>query len=109
VKFPVRILPRAKKDFHRIFSYIKSQSPEGAARWREAFEKGCQRVSSSPEQFEFAPENQFADFKIRQLLFKTRHGLMYRAVFTVLDDEIFILRVRGPGQPPLDLDEMPLQ
>ena len=108
MKFPVRILPRAKRDFHRIFSYIEQRSPEGAAQWWEAFENGRQRVSSNPEQCGFAPENQSADYDLRQLLFKTRHGLVYRAIFTVLDDEIFILRIRGPGQPPLNLDELPL-
>ena len=108
MSLPIRILPRAKMDFCRIFSYIEAASHEGAARWREAFEGGLQRVSDGPEQFGFAPEDQFTHFELRQLLFKTRHGLTYRFVFTVVDDDVFILRLHGPGQPPLEPDEIPL-
>jgi len=35
----------------------------------------------------------------RQFFFKTPHGRTYRGVFTVVDDEIRVLRVRGPGRP----------
>jgi hypothetical protein len=34
--------------------------------------------------------------------------LAQRAVFTVLDNELLIVRLRGAGQPPLQADEMPL-
>jgi plasmid stabilization system protein ParE len=108
VTLEVRILPRAKTDFRAIFAYIEEQSPTGASRWRKAFLAGIDRAASNPEQFAIAPEDQQTRFTLRQLLFKTPHGLQYRAVFTVLENEVLILRIRGAGQPALSADEMPL-
>jgi plasmid stabilization system protein ParE len=107
VTLPVRILPRAKKDFRHIFSYIDAQSLQGADRWKEAFRECMDRVANDPERFALAPENDLTKFELQQALFKTPKGLMYRAVFTVLDGKVLILRIRGPGQPPLTDDEMP--
>ncbi len=33
--------------------------------------------------------------------FKTKHGRTYRAVFTILNGQVRILAIRGPGQAPL--------
>lgn len=104
---PIRMLPRAKSDFRGIYAYIEERSPEGAIRWRAAFEEGLRRVSNNPQGLGFAPENEQTHYELRQLLFKTPHGLTYRAVDTMLDEEVIILRIRGPGQPPLEADEMP--
>ena len=43
---------------------------------------------------------------LKEALFRTRRGNTYRAVFTIVQDEVRILRVRGPGQPPLQDDEI---
>jgi len=51
--------------------------------------------------FGFAPENQDCDLEVRQALFKTRHGRVYRALFFIEGENVFILRVRGPGQAPV--------
>ncbi|MEM8671903.1 MAG: type II toxin-antitoxin system RelE/ParE family toxin [Planctomycetota bacterium] len=104
---PVRILPRAKKDFRHIFSYIEAQSLQGSNRWKEAFRECVDRVANDPKRFALAPEDDLTKFELRQALFKTQKGLMYRAVFTVLDETVLILRIRGPGQPPLTEDEVP--
>ena len=53
-----------------------------------------------------APEDEFTDAKLQQFLFKTRRGRTYRGVFVVVDNEVRILRIRGPGQPPLEADEL---
>jgi plasmid stabilization system protein ParE len=108
VTLKVRILPRAKSDFRQIFDYLEHHSPAGANRWRQAFLAGIDRAASNPEQFSVALENEQTKFTLRQVLFKTPHGLQYRSVFTVLDNEVLILRIRGAGQPDLDPDEIQL-
>lgn len=105
----IRILPRAERDFRHIHSYIRERSEAGAIRWRHGFEKGLRRVAENPFQFGFAVENELSELDIRQCIFRTKKGLRYRAVFTVVDDEVIVLRIRGPGQPPLAPDEMPLK
>jgi hypothetical protein len=49
---------------------------------------------------ELAPESQDVEFEVRQALFKTRRGCVYRALFFIERSTVYILRVRGPGQAP---------
>jgi hypothetical protein len=46
----------------------------------------------------FAPESNDHPEPIYQVIFKTRRGRPYRALFVVRDRTVFILHVRGPGQ-----------
>jgi hypothetical protein len=53
------------------------------------------------ETFPAAVENSDCQIALKQALFSTRHGHIYRAVFAIVGHQVRILRVRGPGQPPL--------
>lgn len=106
--FRVAIMPRAEHDFRHIFSYIEERSPAGAIAWRNAFEAGLNRLRLNPLICGYAPEHGAVSVELRQLLFKTRAGLAYRAVFFVEETNVFVLRIRGPGQPPLEADEISL-
>lgn len=103
----LKILPRAEQDAQHIFDYISKRSRQGACAWWSAFERATERVIGDCTYFAHAPENDLVSFELRQVLFKTRYGRMYRFVYTVVGDELRILRVRGPGQPPLQPDEIP--
>ena len=46
-------------------------------------------------------------YNIREVFFKTSKGNPYRLLFTVLDDEVLVLRVRGPGQNYVAETELP--
>jgi plasmid stabilization system protein ParE len=103
----VRILPRAEQDAAHIFAYISEHSPDGAIRWWEAFECAIAALgSSNSEAYSIAPENDLTDLTLRQFLFKTRRGKTYRGIFTVVGAEIRVLRVRGPGQAPVDPEDL---
>jgi len=108
VKYSLHILPRAEEDFLHMFSFIETRSPDGAKRWKQAFEAGLQRLENNPFIYGLAPEDVYFDFDLRQLLFKTKRGRMYRAVYRVDNDVVTIYRVRGPGQAPLVPDEIQL-
>lgn len=101
-----RILPRAQEDAQYIFDYIKERSPQGAVDWWNAFENAVQNSLRDYVEYPLAPENEFVTYELRQVVFKTRAGRRYRFVFTMVDNEMRILRVRGPGQPGLTADEM---
>ena len=102
----LKILPRAEHDAQHIFDYLLERSPKGAAAWWASFEQAAARAVVNAAQFGVAPENEMVQVELRQVLFKTRRGRGYRFVFTVSGDELRILRVRGPGQPPLRSDEL---
>jgi hypothetical protein len=53
-----------------------------------------------------APENDHVDFEVREILFKTRRGLIYRTLFTIHENSAFLLHVRGPGQDFLTLTDI---
>ncbi len=66
---------------------------------RQLFLERCLACSIASEDAEF-------DFELRQALSKTRYGVPYRCVFAVVEDEVRILRVRGPGQAPLKAGDL---
>lgn len=105
----LRILPRAERDAQHIFEYIAARSPEGALRWWDAFQQAAWRITVNPGRYGYAPENSHSHRDLRQFLFKTRRGRTYRGIFVIVDDQIRVLRIRGPGQAPLEEDEMPLE
>lgn len=105
-RYRLKILPRAQEDVAVIYSWLHARSPLGAARWIQAFEVATSRIAESPLEFALAPEAVILNQSVRQVLFKTPKGRTYRAAFLIADDVISVLRVRGPGQPPLASDEI---
>lgn len=100
--FQVRMLRRANADFANIVAYLHERSPQGAAAWVNAFEKAKVRLSENADCCPEADENHRHAIEVRQALFKTRRGRIYRLVFTIVDDEVRILRIRGSGQAQVE-------
>ena len=63
------------------------------------------RLQQHADSFGAAPE-QHSEFDVRQALFKTRRGRVYRALFLLEGSDVYLLRVRGPGQASLQPDEL---
>ena len=104
--YRVRIFPRAEADIEHIFQWISQRSPLGALRWYAAFDDAAARLVTDPLSAGLARENEFVEHEIRQILFKTPRGRLYRCLFTVTGNEVRLLRVRGPGQRDLQRDEL---
>ena len=97
MSYPVVLLPRARQDLYRILSWLRGQSPQGAARLHHAFTIQLSKLSRNPDQFPIAYEGELLNLPIRQFLFKTRRGRTYRALFRIKDQTIEVLHVRAPG------------
>ena len=102
----LKILPRAESDVQHIFQYIAKHSPQGAADWWDAFDLAAHEAGRGLVEYPLAPEDDSTPLDLRQVIFKTRAGRRYRFVFTVVENELRIVRVRGPGQPALTPDEV---
>jgi hypothetical protein len=63
-------------------------------------------LTTSADSYPAAHENQDLDLEVKQVLFKTKRGRIYRAVFHIDGADVLILRVRGPGQAPIAKDEL---
>jgi hypothetical protein len=98
MSFAVRELPKAKQDKSSIFRWLHERSPTGAAAWLDAYDSLVERLKQQAPSLELAPESQDCDLEVRQALFKTRRGRVYRALFFIEASNLYILRVRGPGQ-----------
>src|SRR2546428_7548008 len=103
----LRIVERARSDVDDIFNWLVHRSVQGAISWYLAFRGALEKIASSPESFAEAAESHPLGRPLRQTLFKTRRGRVYRIVFQVSDTEIVLLRVRGPGQSPLRRRDLP--
>ena len=105
----LRIVERARSDVDEIFNWLVHRSVQGAISWSSAFRHALEKIAWSPESFAEAAESHPLGRQLRQALFKTRRGRVYRIVFEVSETEIVLLRVRGPGQSPLRRRDLPGQ
>ena len=103
----LRVASRARADVDHIFDWLVHRSVRGAIAWYLALGGAVGQIAASPESFAEAPEAVPLGLPLRQSLFKTRRGRMYRIIFDFTDAEITLLRVRGPGQAPLRQKELP--
>jgi plasmid stabilization system protein ParE len=108
MKYVVKALPIALEDGNRIYQWIAQRSMPGAIDWYTALLACTEGLQNDPRRFALAPEQNLG-VEVRQRLFKTRHGKKYRMVFTIIGNEVKVLRIRGPGQPPLKRKDLPKQ
>jgi plasmid stabilization system protein ParE len=106
MKFRLKSVRRAERAYHQIVDYIAARSKPGAAAWTAEFDQTVRRISRAADTFPPAQEADSVDFELREALFKTRRGLTYRILFTIRDDEVIVLHLRGPGQGPVAPEEL---
>jgi plasmid stabilization system protein ParE len=106
--FRVRVLQQAVQDVDAIVHWIavERQEPQGAVAWLAAYATMLERLAEQADTLATAPEDRFAEDEVRQILFRTRRGRTYRALFTIMADEAIVLHVRGPGQKLLSGSEI---
>ena len=106
MKYVVRISRRAWQDADAIFAWLAGHSAPDAARWFDAMLAAAQELTENPYSYGVIPEPVSDRHTVRQRLFKTPRGRSYRLIFTVIDQRVFVLRIRGPGQPLLSQEEL---
>ena len=102
----VVLLNGARRDVEHIYDWIAARSQGGAGRWYAAFLDAANSLVASHASCSFAAEGEEIGLAIRQRFFRTRRGRVYRMLFLVVEDEVRLLRVRGPGQRPVGRDDM---
>jgi plasmid stabilization system protein ParE len=96
--FRVHLTDAAKCDIRTILGWIEERSKDGADAWYRRWLDVLETLKQRAGWFGVAPESQDHSELIRQVLFKTKRGRPYRALFVVRDRDAFVLHVRGPGQ-----------
>jgi plasmid stabilization system protein ParE len=104
MSYQVTLLPAARRELATIYDWLAKRSPQGARTWFNRFTEALLTLEENPLSCGLAPESELTDEEVRQLIFKTKRGRRYRAIFTVSQDTVHLLHIRGPGQ---DLVEPP--
>ena len=104
--YQVRILPPALNDLDAAYEWAARESPDRAAQWLERFHQTLETLESHPRRCPVAPENRKTERELRQLLYGKRPNV-FRAVFTVEENTVWVLRIRRAQRRALTADEIP--
>ncbi|MBM4076556.1 MAG: type II toxin-antitoxin system RelE/ParE family toxin [Planctomycetes bacterium] len=105
--FSVRLVSSAKTDVEGIYRWLLARSAKGAFNWYSALSVRLEKLSDDASGCAAAREARRLNRNLRETYFKTRYGNRYRLIFTIVDSEVRILRVRALGQKLLRAGELP--
>ena len=97
-KFTAHLLWRAEQDIDQILAWLSKRSPTGAANWLRKWDETFAGLKSSAHEHGLAPENEGQSLEVRHIMFRTRRGRDYRALYTIQGKEVFVMHIRAPGQ-----------
>ncbi len=92
--FRVEITPQAEQDANTILDWLVSQyAGEAGLRWFLKLEEAMASLAEFPTRCKLAPENVSVPFEMRQLLYGHKPHV-YRILFTIEGDVVYVLRIR---------------
>ncbi len=106
MSFHVHLTDSASADLRAILGWIAERSPAGSEAWYRRWLEVLDSLKERTDSYGLAPESEDHTEQIRQVIFRTKRGRPYRALFVLRDKEVFVLHVRGPGQRLLRPDEL---
>ena len=91
--FRVEYTLRAETDLFEILDWlIAEHAGEAGLRWFEGLEEAISSLAEMPSRCGLAPENDEFSFEIRHLLYGRKPDV-YRVVFRVTGDAVYILKI----------------
>jgi plasmid stabilization system protein ParE len=100
--YSVPITARALLEIDASLAWLVERSQAGARRWYERLVEAIHSLENNPERCGLAPENEWYEGGgLRQLLHGKRQNV-YRILFEIRGDTVYILRVRHSAQALLD-------
>ncbi len=104
--FQVVVTARAEHDLMSIGDWLHERSPEGAQSWTTAAWEAIDGLGTKARYCPLASEDAHSDREVRNVLFHTRRGRVYRAVFIIEDDLVVVTHLRGPRQDVLSASDL---
>jgi plasmid stabilization system protein ParE len=101
----IHITARALREIDETLDWLAARSRAAAVRWHEQLLEAIRSLENNPERCGLAPESAWYPGEIRQLLHGKRRGV-YRILFEVRGNTVYILRVRHSAQAVLQPDEL---
>jgi plasmid stabilization system protein ParE len=93
----------AERDLDVILTWLLEEgSGETGLRWFQRLQDAISTLRELPHRCPLARENASVPFEMRQLVYG-RKPHVYRVLFTIDDNTIYIVHVRGPKQKTVSL------
>ena len=92
-KYKVIILPSAELDIGEAYTWLAEHDEIAAIRWFNDLSGVIETLERCPLRCPLAPESQFFNEEIRQILHGRRQH-KYRILFTLRNDDVLILHIR---------------
>ena len=92
-RYEVQITEQAESEADKAYIWIKEQSPDNASGWWNGLVDAILSLEELPERCPFAPESEWFDEEIRQLLYGKRTGC-YRILYTIQERSVVVLHIR---------------
>lgn len=103
MQFQVIITPSAKADIFEINTWFLENYPDLAESWLWGISQSVTSLSKFPERCPISAESDAFDVTVRQLLYGKKPHI-YRILFSIQEEKVYILRIRSTKQKSL-LDE----
>ena len=101
--FEIRYAAEAENDLNEILSWlVKRQAGKAGLRWYQGLEKKISTLAEMPGRCVRAPESKSLSFDLFQLLYG-RKPRVYRVLFTIQGNVVYILAIRRPRENSFSL------
>ena len=105
MNFNVRLQPAALEDLDAVWQFAARYAPESAGKWLDRFRDAIQTLENNPERCPLATENGRTRRTLREFLFGRRPNV-YRVIYTIEKETVWILRIRRAQRRPLTREEL---
>jgi plasmid stabilization system protein ParE len=105
MSFRVEITATAFAEIRQSYLWMAEQSEAAAERWLDSLLAALETLADNPLRCSLAPEYEDSSRELRQLIVGKRRNI-YRVLFEVRGETVFVLRIRHGAQALLDADEL---
>ncbi|MCP3964512.1 MAG: type II toxin-antitoxin system RelE/ParE family toxin [bacterium] len=105
MEFEVEIAEPAEQDIEEAYLWFYEQDPNGADRWYRGLRRAIMSLRQLPRRCSIAPETRDLNREVRQLLY-VRRRQMYRILYEIRGQTVFVLRLRHTARAYLDPGEI---
>ena len=89
MQYKVELSAQAQADVREIYDYIREHGPAHPDDWKAGLESKLTSLETLPDACGFAPENEYTELTVRQLLYAP-----FRVLFETQGTNVYVLTVR---------------
>lgn len=107
MRYRVLVTDKARRDLEAACAWwSENRACEQAERWYVGLAAAISLLAQNANRCPPAPESDSLPYDIRQFNYGVRRRVTHRAVFTIRDDVVLVLRIRHLAQEALSPDDL---